>query len=308
MLLMLAVLSSGCTLLQGAGKEADRASETDSETLRVLISSDIHYTDQVNCYGIDMEKRMQHWVDSVLAEHAEAPFDLIVLNGDLSLDYGSPDESVLDTGVSTTKIFIDNYLSQLPEDLPVFVMPGNHELYSDEEWYELVGNHRQGHMVVEDTLFLFMDNYREGLNPEIDHGGIYTSTDVEYINEMMSTYPEYDTYIIAHYIDPKAETQNFRNVIVENEHIKGMFSGHTHDSEVLELGEYWGNMTIAQTGHFSYYFSSSAQKEKAFWGFRELIVTPEGAYSQYITVKGDAIISGEEKHFERMTGDLVRYE
>lgn len=297
LMLLVFVMLNGCVPVSTMDKDA--------EGLRVLISSDIHYTDQVDCYGIDMKTRMQHWVDSFLAEYEENPIDLLVINGDLSLDYGSPAESILDTGVSTTKLFIDNYLSQLPEDLPVFIMPGNHELYSDEAWYELTGNHRQGHMVVDNTLFLFMDNYAEGLNPESDHSGIYTATDVDYINEMMSTYPEYDTYIIAHYIDPKAETQNFRKLLAENQRIKGLFSGHTHDSQNIELGEYWGNKTIAQTGHFSYYFSSST--EKPFWGFRELVIKPDEAYSQYITVESDAIIAGKPEHFERTVTNLVQY-
>lgn len=313
MLLMLAVLSSGCTLLQGAGKEADRRSETDLETLRVLISSDIHYTDQMRTYGIDMDKRMQHWVDSILAEHEKEPIDLLVLNGDVSEDHwdhsqwDSVNGSCVLCGMdSTIPNLVDRYLNTLKQYFPVFVMPGNHEQYTNDEWKELVGNNRQDSMVIDNTLFLFMDNFRVTAVPAECSDGTYTPTDVDYINEMIATYPEHDTYIISHYIDPRAESQNFRKLIVENERIKGMFSGHTHDSQLIELGEYWGNKTIAQTGHFSAYFSTST--EKAFWGFRELVITPEEAYSQYITVKSDAIIDGQEQHFERTTKNLVQYE
>lgn len=275
-----------------------------SKDLRVVISSDIHYQTDVNCHGIDMKKRAQHWVDSILKEHEEHPIDLLVINGDLSLDYENVfDNSIFTTGISRTKQFLEEYLTQLPEDLPVFVMPGNHELYSDKEWFEMTGNHRQGYMVVKDTLFLFMDNYSSVLGPEKDQEGVYTATDVAYIEEKMKEYPEHDVYIVSHYIDKNNESAEFRQLVAENARIKSLFAGHTHEATVMQLGAYWGNKTIAQTGNFSYSFS----KDTTFWGFRELIVTPEEAYSQYVIVESDVIVDGREVHFNRTTKDLVKY-
>ena len=48
--------------------------------LRVLVSSDVHCTDLQEWYGVKYRDRMQGWVDSVLKEHKEDPFDLVVIN------------------------------------------------------------------------------------------------------------------------------------------------------------------------------------------------------------------------------------
>jgi hypothetical protein len=61
--------------------------EEEKRDLRVILSSDIHCTDLLEWYGVGFRTRMQHWVDTVLAEHAADPIDLLVINGDISLDY-----------------------------------------------------------------------------------------------------------------------------------------------------------------------------------------------------------------------------
>ena len=54
---------------------------------RVVLSSDIHCTHLLEWYGVNYRDRMQHWVDSILYEQAQQPIDLLILNGDLSLDF-----------------------------------------------------------------------------------------------------------------------------------------------------------------------------------------------------------------------------
>lgn len=277
---------------------------TDDGKLRVWIGSDVHCTNLLEWYGWDYRDRMQHWVDSLLAEHARDPFDLVVINGDISLDFWASGGSVINHGEGTSKIFINEYLSQLPEDLPVFVMPGNHEQYTDEQWVALTGNHRQGSMVIGDVLFLFMDNFASELNPNYHHDGIYTKTDVDYVEKMMNKHPDKDVYIITHYIDPDKESIAFKKLVADSDRIKGMFAGHTHQSKVIQLGVGWGNKTIAQTGNFAYFKDSASE---SFWGFRELVISKEAAYSQYIIVESIATVDGRERHFKRTARNIVGY-
>ena len=83
--------SDGTTVPETTPKDAETTApvttEDPTKELRVLISSDVHCTDLQTWYGVNYRTRMQHWVDSVLKEHKENPFDLVVINGDISLDY-----------------------------------------------------------------------------------------------------------------------------------------------------------------------------------------------------------------------------
>ena len=261
------------------------SANTDRDAKRVLISSDVHYTDLANYHVIfkmSKEERMQYWVDCVKAEHEKEPLDLLVINGDVSLDHWSAGGSANDGGTGTTGEFVAKYLSQLPEELPVFVMAGNHEQYSDADWFEITGNHRQGAMVFDNALFLFVDNYNANLNPTENNDGTCTQTDVDYINEMMELYPSCDVYLISHYFDITNESDTFKQLVAENDRIKGLFEGHTHNASTITLGEAWSGKTIAQTGTFA------NTDEDNFWGFRELIIASDSAYSKFIKIPTDA--------------------
>lgn len=266
---------------------------------------------------------MQHWVDSILAEHEANPIDLLVINGDTSLDYWKDGGSVLTNGTGTTQVWMEKYVSQLRDKMPIFVMPGNHEQYSNKDWCKIVGNCRQGSYVLGDTLFLFMDNYNAGLNPTTHNDGVYTATDVAYINAMMEAFPDKDVYIISHCFD--TTSTNASGELVESglqtllagdstNRIKGLFAGHTHESNLIELGEAWGNKTIAQTGNFAYSntYSTLQSEEEDLWGFRELFITDDTAYSRYIRVKSSNIVKSSYApartyNFERAIYNSITY-
>ena len=111
--------------------------------LRVLITSDVHHTDVVTWYGIPSSLRMRFWADAINKEHEQKPFDLIIIAGDTSLDHYENKGSYTTNKVSTTKEFVDKYVSLLPKDVPVFILPGNHEQFSNSQWKELTGNDAQ---------------------------------------------------------------------------------------------------------------------------------------------------------------------
>ena len=238
---------------------------------------------------------MQHWVDSVLKEHRENPIDLLIINGDISLDYWTSGGSVIKYNESTSKIFVDDYVSQLPDDLPVFILPGNHEQYSDADWFMITGNHRSGHMEIDGNLFIFLDTYNGDLDPTTHHDGVYSSVDVDSITSLMEEYPNDDVYLIAHHFQTNAESPAFKKLVKENDRIKGLFSGHTHDASLIKLGKGWGNKILAQTGNFSRYAGDYAE---SFWGFRELVITNDNAYSQYIIMDSEAVLEGVTMEFK----------
>ena len=280
--------------------------DADDGELRVIISSDIHCTNLQEWYNVRFRTRIQHWVDTILAEHAENPIDLLIINGDISLDYWISGGSVVKYGKdrATSQIFINEYLSQLPDEIPVFIIPGNHEQYSNEDWLALTGNNHQGSMFVGGRLFICLDTFGGELDPDYHHDGVYTGVDMDYVKGLLETYPDCDVYLVAHHFDTAKESAAFRKLVKENDRIKGLFSGHTHKTAIIELGAAWGNKTIAQTGNFAYFKDSA---KESFWGFRELVISDTDAYSQYIIAKSKATVDGTRLETERTIRAQVTY-
>lgn len=290
------------------GQESD--DDTDPEPpreYRVLLTSDIHCTHLLEWYGTSYRDRMQHWVDSVLAEHERQPFDLIVIMGDVSLDYWEHQGggSVINQDRSTTQEFVEDFVSQLPEDVPVFMLAGNHEQYSHEDWLDITGNERQGSFVLGDQLFLFVDTFAGELDPDYHHDGVYTGVDMDFVNEQLAQHPDKDVWLIGHYFNMDAESDAFRALLSENDRIRGLFQGHTHQCIPINLGNQYGSLTIAQTGNFSY--TKETDVAGNFWGLRDLVITEEGASSRYIIVESDAVIDGADTHIDRREIYVVEY-
>ena len=60
----------------------------------------------------------------------------------------------------------------------------------------------------------------------------------------------------------------------------------THISDLITLGADCGYKIIAQSGHFA--FSEADDPVNDFWGFREIVITKDGAVSSYIQVQSKA--------------------
>ena len=275
----------------------------ESAEYRILLTSDTHYTYRSSWYETSPEDRMQHWVDSILEEHERRPFDLILILGDVSLDHWKwqGGGSYLKDGISTTELFVKNYVSQLPEDVPVRILAGNHEQYSNEQWKELTGNDRTCSFVLGNNLFIMPDSYSGELDPDYHHDGVYLPVDVDYIQDQMDAHPDHKVYLVSHYFNMGAESEEFKALLRDNNRIVTLFQGHTHKCSVISLGEDCGSKTILQCGNFSY----SGNKEStqsivdSFWGFRDLILTEKKAVSRYLMVESDAIVNKQQVHVNR---------
>lgn len=295
-LLLFALLCTGCN------KDIEE-SRTD---FRVLFSSDVHCTTAKVAFGVSNVERMQLWVDSILKEHEEHPIDLLIINGDVSYDYWSSGGSYRRDGVSTSQIFFADYVSQLPEEIAVIRLPGNHEQYTNEKWMQLAGNERQCTYVLGKNVFVMPDTYRSKLDPDYDTNGEYTPIDVEYVNKQVKAYPKHDIYIISHNIDIKQESQEFKELVAKHDNVRGLFSGHTHYSSVINLGSFYKDKVIAQIGNFS--FIGEKDGEENFWGFRDLVITADGATSRYIRVESNIMIDSRLTHIERKLFNIVEYD
>lgn len=267
---------------------------------RVVLCSDLHCTHVSPMYDLDYRDRMRLWVETIKREHAEYPIDLLLILGDISLDYWSVRDlgTFLAEGHSSSCEFVRDYLSEVPTEIPVLMIPGNHEPYSAENWKKYTGFDRSGHFALGKNLFILLDNYAGNLDPKTQEDGVYSVTRVEEIERLMAQYPEHDVYLCAHYFDVDNETESFRALLREHNRIKCLFAGHTHVSSVIKLGAEWGNKAICQTGHYS----NSADRTNSladFWGFRELLIKDRGASTKYVTAENHVTLDGRYFDIER---------
>lgn len=259
----------------------------------MLLVSDTHHGYTKTWYGVSSEDRMQHWVDCIKEEHESCPIDLIVFAGDASLDHYIDRGSYTCDGISTSEQFFKNYVSQLPPEIPVFMGAGNHEKFNNEQWEAFMGNKRYGTVALEDDLFIILDTFSSGLEPDYDEDTAkYTPADAEYVKEQMDKYPDKRVWLVAHWFEKNRESEEFKTLVRENPRIKGLFAGHIHRSDYIPLGEEYGNKILAFTGEFSYSFYTAYPHlgdinavYDSFWGFRELLIYPDVAQSNYIRCK-----------------------
>ena len=271
---------------------------------RVLITSDIHCTDLEDWYGVADADRMEHWLREVLAEHEREPFDLIVIPGDISLDYHQ-ELTPFRKGYSTAYLFMRMYASRLPGGVPVLVGPGNHEQFPEEVWRKITGCPRQSHHVLGDHLFILLDGFRAALGTEYDSSDVYTPMDTDYIRALMEAHPHKYVWLLAHWFEPEEETGAFRQLVLDPR-VKGLFMGHSHDHRLIPLGPEWGNKVIAQTGNFSY--TMSGARTGGFWGFRDLRIREREAVSSYIMAQSTVILEEGPVTFGRRVSETITYQ
>ncbi len=271
---------------------------------RILITSDIHCTDLETWYGISNEERMECWLRDILAEHGKQPFDLILIPGDISLDYHA-DKTPFDKGYSTGYLFMKMYASRLPAGVPLLVGAGNHEQFPPEVWHTITGNPRQCHAVVGNHTFVMLDGFREALLPTYDSTDAYSPMDVAYIRHLLQAYPDNHMWLVSHWFEMEEESEEFRRLVAREPRIKGLFMGHSHDHRLIPLGPVYANKVIAQTGNYSY--TMSGADTGGFWGFRDLVITGETAVSRYIMTANDVILEEGPVHFDRRITEIQEY-
>ena len=197
--------------------------------------------------------------------------------------------------MSDTKLFVEKYVSQLPEDVPTLVLPGNHELYTNKKWKEITGNNRSETFVLGNNLFIIPDSYAGAIDPPYQGGGIndapYKPVDMTFINNALNAHPECDNvFLLSHQFDLNQESTEFRNLLKTETRIVALFSGHTHGKSVNDLGSEYRNLKHLKTGNFA---APSTQTTESFsWGYRDLYITKNGIISRYITPNCEYRING----------------
>lgn len=261
------------------------------EQKRIIFASDVHLCD-FDWYGVKAEDRLQKWVDDLKAEYQKQPFEALLLLGDYSLDHWCYNimGSYLERGISNTKRFVEDYLSQLKE-LPIEIrmIAGNHEMYGEELFHQLTGYHREDVYITGDWLFVLMDTYQGCLDPTEHMDGVYTGADVAFLKAQMDAYPDKKVVICSHYLEHWKDTEEFK-AILRDDRVICMIQGHTHKADVWHNEEEYGFTKTLFTGQYSEL--NGAAKEKCMWGFRELLISEDTLESHYITPANEILLNG----------------
>lgn len=231
---------------------------------RILLVSDVHYTTEETrrelrekypgangstangpILGYSQKERMDYLLECINKEHEAAPLHAILMPGDLSID----DYDFRHLPYNFCEKFRDDYMSKMP--VPICAGPGNHDSYSDEQWFAMFGHHRQFSIVANNALFLMADTYNAPADGA--SGSPYTHFDIEWAKREMEIHKDKPVFILAHYLWPKREGEAFAEFLRENPRIAAIFVGHSHRYEVIRLGEEYGNKNIYDIGGFSYY-------------------------------------------------------
>ena len=244
---------------------------------RIMFVSDIHFSKDVT-HGIDSVTRMNLMVDKLIEEHGENPIDFLVINGDLSLDYRY--RATSREPYNYSKKVVSMFLSKLP--FPVYLMAGNHDNYSNQEWINITGQERQYTIDFDDIIIICLDTFKPSINetyPGMEND--YTGIDFDYLAKELEKYKGKKILLVSHYFDESKEPNTVKELINKNYDILGLICGHTHRHNVTTFG----NKPLFFTGTFGYSLdggiSNTYLKEQSY-GFRDIYVKENGLYSCYI--------------------------
>jgi 3',5'-cyclic AMP phosphodiesterase CpdA len=220
-----------------------------------MIISDIHYSPvnpELNQLGYTADQRIQMAVDSIMTEYNGRGLDAVLILGDLSTD----NYTAGSVKTNYCKDAYEKFLKDLP--VPVYVLPGNHDSYTNDMWKEMFGYNRQFTVYVGNTLFIMLDTFTNGSG-----NGNYKSIDTAWLKTQLENNKYKNIVICAHYITQSSE---LAKLVSQYPNIIGMYHGHTHKYTV----EQYNGVNIINTGDFAYSTLSDAGATKWNFGFLDL--------------------------------------
>lgn len=250
------------------------------DTTRIVFCSDVHFCHK-SWYGKTSEKRLEKLVEDLNNLYKRNPYKKAVFLGDYSLDFWAWEifGSWISEGVSNTDNFVKEYASRLK--VPYYMLPGNHEQYSNEDWLRITGFNRKGCFEQGGYLFIACDNFAGLLNPKTHSDGIYTPTDLKYIKQKMEEYPDLPVVLCAHFFDTAKEPKEFFDFIKNEKRITILICGHDHILQAENLGERADNVYLYHDGHYSYAGNDKTPYD-VMWGFCEMVLSAKGINIHYL--------------------------
>jgi len=259
---------------------------------RILLVSDMHFTTNFseaelkkthpeaiasaasgNAFGLTQEQKMEKMLSDILREHEKVPLDQIFVLGDLSID----DADFRKLPENYCLKFRDEYMARFPA--PVYVIPGNHDSYSNEKWQNIFGTPRQFTLELEGLTAIFLDTFAQ-TPAQSASGSPYTGIDEDYLEQALKNAKDGPFILCAHMfregcVSPRAQS------LLQDKRIICLFRGHTHHNETLscagkpmiDIGGYAYEGMKTETGYTFNIFSP-----RWAWGY-EMMEYEDGHFT-----------------------------
>ncbi len=214
---------------------------------RFLLTSDLHYSGEQGIYdpqgrrydyGESADARMQMWMELILSEHEKQALDAVFILGDAAHEKAE-----------NLKNFMERYADRLP--CKVYLLPGNHEAFSQEAWSVLTGCERQYAVDFPNCRFLMTDCFYD-----LSHPHRLQDASLEFLRKEFASSSK-TTFLCTHFMRPNAECAA---LLSEQESLKAVFHGHTHSS--YPIMQSMGGKPVISTGNFSYFLPTAEGEEK----------------------------------------------
>ena len=253
--------------------------------MRILFATDIHLCHLDFC-NLDPRQRMEYFVNNIIKEYNDNPFEALILLGDYSLDHWvwSIKGSYIEQGLSNTEIFAKEYLSRIEAALPdvkIMMLAGNHEQYGEELWEKITGGYsRKDHLFINNWLFIGFDTFAGDLDPTEHSDGTYTDIDPEYALEIINKYPDANVVLCGHYFKWNDCTDEFKSIITLP-NVRFAVCGHNHRFDFV-IPDDVNEKRIFFAGDYSYTGEMPDSPFRPTWGYREFIIEDDHVISGYI--------------------------
>ncbi len=226
---------------------------------RLIFVSDVHYmTEGVPqdkdgyqyYYGEENDFRIQKIITLLNEEYQKAPIDAVVFLGD-----STHEKEAYFRELCTT------WLPKLP--CPAYLLPGNHENYSDEVWREMTGYGRQYNLKLPYVHILMCDCFSDARHPHQ-----LQPVDMDFVSEQVKKYPGEKFLLCTHYFQMDEALEQW---LFSTPEVIAIMHGHTHLS--LPKVESFGGKKVISTGNFSYGLNMKQEDEwrdKFAWSITEM--------------------------------------
>ena len=218
-------------------------------THRVLLISDPHYMpDETreeykrlypgailpaaagDAYGYTQKQKIEFIVNDLNSFMEQEDTEAVLVLGDL----GTDDYGFRNIPFNYCLKFKQECMDRL--NCKTYALPGNHDSYPNDMWFNIFGYGRQYSVKVGDAVFIMLDTFQGGVAK--DGGGApYTGVDIEWLTQELKKYPTEHIFLCAHGLSRKEYDPRLRELLEHNKRIVCIFIGHVHVNEMFCVDE-----------------------------------------------------------------------
>ena len=246
---------------------------------RFLLVSDMHYTTDKSAaelkliypesrasvatgtaFGRTQNSKVQKIYDDIMEENRRSRLDGVLVLGDLSID----DYDYRKLPYNYCRRFKEECMDKLP--CPAYAIPGNHDSYTNDKWFEVFGYDRQYCVELGESVFIMADTFAatpaNPANPA--SGSPHTLLDADFLAECLEKYAGKKIFLCAHHFNAERTFDECTKQLIKDcPDIVCLFRGHVHINNVIDLGEDFGGKQLIDIGGYGY----TGQKVDGKWDF-----------------------------------------